>query len=711
MMSRIKNKSSNKKSDIPKYRSLRLFIIPFILFFVLTGPSTSFILLKNISLWNESYKSKENNRNSTKDSLLRVNTLTTIIDSNKTNQKTDTSQTDTVKSNKSGNINISIGSNKNNELRLNDKIDNILGWYGILFVIIAGFFINKPFKLYFKHLRKNKTNSEKRIKYCRKWLLKTPILNSGLFFIYFFINNLYSFIRILSNNFPNDETSRKIYIQLFPISIVASVLVIVFVYFWQKHKVHIRYIEHVFTRDELNKRIFNSKTGKISSRLWISSLMTTLLPLIIVLFYLLMSLSSIKEVGDINIDKAKVLLGSYYKDTSELNMSDFQSNFKQFFYVNTINSMMMIVGISMGMLVSLIYIILFVKWTTEDIVQPMQELLESMKKTGEGQMNQYAIVRTNDEIGELTEGYNDMTLKIKNHIQNISKINKANQRFVPQQFLDFLNRSDITDVQKGDQVQKEMTVLFSDIRSFTAISEKMTPKENFDFINTFLEHMEPAINSNNGFIDKYIGDAIMALFGIKTDDAIEAALSMRKQLALLNLQLISENKNPIEIGIGIHTGNLMLGIVGGSERLQGTVISNAVNLASRIEGLTKLYGIPLIITEDVKNNIVDKTKYAFRYIDNVKVLGKKESVKLYEVLDQITNPELCDKLIEQLPEYQKAIDLYLNKDFENALLIFSKINNECKTDKIVNMYKERCMFFNQKGIPQNWDGVEIINEK
>jgi two-component system sensor histidine kinase ChiS len=256
-----------------------------------------------------------------------------------------------------------------------------------------------------------------------------------------------------------------------------------------------------------------------------------------------------------------------------------------------------------------------------------------------------------------------------------------------------------------------MTVLFSDIRSFTSLSEKMTPKENFDFINAFLEHMEPAINSNNGFIDKYIGDAIMALFGKKTDDAIDAALSMRKQLALLNNKLLSENKSPIEIGIGIHTGNLMLGIVGGSERLQGTVISNAVNLASRIEGLTKLYGIPLIITEDVKSNIVDKNKYAFRYIDNVRVLGKKEAVKLYEVIDNSTNPDFCEKLIDLLPDYQKAIDLYLNQEFEQALLILSKISDQCKNDKIVNMYKERCMFFNQKGIPQNWDGVEIINEK
>ncbi len=704
-----------KNTVIPKYRSLRMFIIPFILFFVLTGPSTSFILLKNISLWNESYKEKKEDISSKKNNSLnisaggveiKVDSLNLLSD----NQKKDSliSGSDSINGSK---LNVGFGAEKNNGLNLNDRTDNILGWYGILVVIISGFFINRPFKLFFRNLRKGKINSAKRYEYCRKWLLKTPLINSGLFFIYFFVINSYSLFRILNNQFFNDETTRKIYIQLFPVSVVASILVIVFVYYWQKHKVHIKYIEHIYTPDELIKRIFSLKVGRIRNRLWISSSMTTLLPLIIVMFYLLMSLTSIKEVGEMNVEKAKVLLGTYYKDTANMNMKNFYSDFNQFFYVNTINSMMMIVGISMGMLVSLIYIVLFVKWTTQDIVQPVKELLDNMKRTGEGQMDQYAIVRTNDEIGELTEGYNDMSLKIKTYINNITKINKANSRFVPQQFLDFLKKHDVTDIEKGDQVQKEMTILFADIRSFTSISEKMTPKENFDFINSYLEFMEPAINSNKGFIDKYIGDAIMALFGNKTDDALNAALSMRKQLFLLNKQLISENKTPVNIGIGIHTGNLMLGIVGGSERLQGTVISNAVNLASRIEGLTKLYGTPIIISENTLQNIENKQNFYVRYIDNVRVLGKKESVKLYEVLDTFSNSDLCPLIIDHLPEYQKAINLYLDKKFEDALLIFEKLHLICNDDPIISMYKERCKHFNKKGIPTDWDGVEIINEK
>ncbi len=696
-----------KNKSIPKYNSLRMFIIPVILFFVLTGPSSSFIFLKNITSWSKEYKAKTT---ANKDSL---NTKLMAIDSMfSKNMEENLSITDhQADSVHSGGLKLTIGPDKKNELNLNDNTDNILTGYGLLCIIIAGIVINMPFKIYFWRLRRSKPISPKLLAYCRRWLLKTPLFISGLFTLYFLVTTLYSLYRLIWDTTFTDEVSRRIYLQLFPISIVASVLVIIFVYFWQKHRVHIKYIEHIFTHEELKKRVFNLKVGRIKNRLWISSAMTTLLPLIIVLFYMLMSLTSIKEVGDINMDKAKVLLGSYYKDKTDFNITTFSDNFNGFFYVNTINSMMMIVGIGMGMLVSLIYIIVFVKWTTQDIVQPVKELLKNMKQTGEGKMDQYAIVRTNDEIGQLTEGYNDMSLKIKNYITNITQINKANAQFVPRQFLEFLQKKDITGIKKGDQVQREMSVMFADIRSFTSISEKMTPKENFDFINTYLEYMEPAVNSNDGFIDKYIGDGIMALFGSKADNAVNAALDMRKNLIQFNNTLIADGKTPIEIGIGIHTGNLMLGIVGGSERLQGTVISNAVNLASRIEGLTKMYGISIIISDYTMECIEDKSHFIFRYLDNVRVIGKKEAIVLYEVLDINSNAVQCLNIIETLPEYQKAIDLYLHRKFTQAAVIFNHLLLICKNDPIIAMYKERSENLNLKGVSEAWEGVEIIREK
>lgn len=145
---------------------------------------------------------------------------------------------------------------------------------------------------------------------------------------------------------------------------------------------------------------------------------------------------------------------------------------------------------------------------------------------------------------------------------NMSELNAAYQRFVPEEFLKFLNRESIVDVKLGDQVRKEMSVLFSDIRSFTELSEKMTPEENFNFINSYLQRMGPSIRENNGFIDKYIGDAIMALFPRNAEDAIKASIQMMEGIKLYNKHRNNQGYAPISIGIGIHTGELMLGTVG-----------------------------------------------------------------------------------------------------------------------------------------------------
>lgn len=142
-----------------------------------------------------------------------------------------------------------------------------------------------------------------------------------------------------------------------------------------------------------------------------------------------------------------------------------------------------------------------------------------------------------------------------------------------------------------------MSVLFANIRSFTSLSEKMTPADNFKFINAYLSRMQPVINQHHGFIDKYIGDAIMALFSGDADNAVQAGIAMLQKLAEYNQSRQRSGYVPIQIGIGINTGLLMLGTVGGEERMDGTVISDAVNRASRIEGMTKMYGATLLITE------------------------------------------------------------------------------------------------------------------
>jgi class 3 adenylate cyclase len=480
------------------------------------------------------------------------------------------------------------------------------------------------------------------------------------------------------------------------------------VYFWMKHRVHIWYLEHIYTVEELQKRIFKISQGKIRNRLWISSAMTTLFPLIIVVFYIALSISSVKELelSQLTDEHQKILLGKYTTLDLKLDLPILD----KFFYVNAINSLLMVLGIGTGVFIALIYIVLFVRWTTEDIVRPVNELLDNMQRTGRGELDSFSIVRTNDEIGALTEGYNEMSLKLKNYFHSLDKINRANARFVPKQFLDFLGKESITEVQLGDQVQHEMTIMFSDIRDFTSISETMTPKENFDFINNYLGYMEPVIRHNNGFIDKFMGDSIMALFPERSEDALNASIEMRIKLLEYNEIIGQFGKPAIDAGIGIHTGLMMLGIIGGEGRMDSTVISDAVNLASRLEGLTKIYGGSIIITEDTLIKLSDPGLYHFRFLDVVKVKGKKEAVYIFEIIDGEPEHQRNMKLSTK-EDYNKAIQAYKKKEFTTALKLLRSIEAVNPADKAIRIYIDRCSFYIDKGVPEFWDGVESFDFK
>ncbi|MEG4321993.1 MULTISPECIES: PAS domain S-box protein [unclassified Microcoleus] len=268
------------------------------------------------------------------------------------------------------------------------------------------------------------------------------------------------------------------------------------------------------------------------------------------------------------------------------------------------------------------------------------------------------------------------------------KLTDAYGRFVPHQFLHFLGYESILEVKLGDQVQKEMSVLFSDIRDFTALSEQMNPEENFQFINAYLSRMEPAITENFGFIDKYIGDAIMALFNGSADDAVKAGIAMLEQLNEYNISRSRPDRPPLQIGIGINTGSLMLGTVGGQSRMDSTVISDAVNLASRVESLTKEYGVSMLITHNtfIQLNAV----YDLRLIDRVTVKGKSRMVTVYEVFTA-DPPQLRQKKLETKTMFEQALVFYNSNKFLEATRLFSACLQVNPGDKVAQIYMQRCV--------------------
>jgi adenylate cyclase len=213
-------------------------------------------------------------------------------------------------------------------------------------------------------------------------------------------------------------------------------------------------------------------------------------------------------------------------------------------------------------------------------------------------------------------------------IETQRKLTSAYQRFVPEEILSTLGKTSILDLNLGDQVEQNMSILFSDIREFTATSEKLSPEQNFKFINDYLEIMVPIVQKNNGFVDKFIGDAVMAIFPENADNAINCALEMQSAIPKVNAKISEYLDKELEIGVGINTGMVRLGTLGALERMEGSVISDAVNLAARVEQLTKQYPENVIVTEFTK---MAASNYNFNELDVVKVKGKSHSVKIYGV--------------------------------------------------------------------------------
>ncbi|NEQ39829.1 MAG: response regulator [Okeania sp. SIO3I5] len=304
---------------------------------------------------------------------------------------------------------------------------------------------------------------------------------------------------------------------------------------------------------------------------------------------------------------------------------------------------------------------------------------------------------------------NELIARLKTHLR-LSQINSSYSRFVPHEFLKFLKKDSIIDVELGNHVSKEMAVMFSDIRSFTALSETMTPQENFNFVNSYLGRVSTKVRDNYGFIIKYLGDGMMAVFPNGADDGVKAGIAKIKEVGEYNIIRKSQSCKPIKVGIGIHFGQMMVGMVGEKARMQGDAFSDNVNLAARLEGLTKLYGVSIIISEAVFNNLVDSNEYQIRFLDRVQVKGRNHPIKIYEVMDGETE-SLLNLKIKVQSDFEQGVLYYQQQEFAIAKEYFQKVLTVNSQDKTTEIYLERVNNFLLKGVPTNWQGVTSWNQK
>ena len=289
------------------------------------------------------------------------------------------------------------------------------------------------------------------------------------------------------------------------------------------------------------------------------------------------------------------------------------------------------------------------------------------------------------------------------------ELTRAYQRFVPPQLLSNLNKDSILDVRLGDQVNVEMSIMFSDIRSFTSISERLSPQENFSFVNAYLSRMAPIIRNHDGYIDKFMGDGLMALFPNQPRDAIRSAVAMQQELHSYNATARESGQHEINIGIGLNTGKMMLGTLGEANRMEGSVISDAVNLASRLEGLTKIYGANILVSEMTHNALADE--FVSRRVDLVAVKGKEKPVGIYEIIDGEPNQGRVLKE-KTTASFNEGVSYYYAQEFEKASSCFRRVLELNVGDQAANRYLDRCQILLREGWdPATWDGIERLQIK
>jgi adenylate cyclase len=302
----------------------------------------------------------------------------------------------------------------------------------------------------------------------------------------------------------------------------------------------------------------------------------------------------------------------------------------------------------------------------------------------------------------------------KDKAEEAMLLNKTFRKFVPKQFIDHLAKhgSDVLELGRADE--DELAILFSDIRGFTSLSEQMSPQELMNFLNSYFLRMNEPIHKNKGFIDKFIGDAVMALFdrptGTNTDkaqDAIRAALDLRYAINLYNHHRANSSYPPINIGIGIHFGPVIIGTVGSDDRMDTTVIGDSVNIAFRLEALAPKYNTDIVISAQTLHQAKAEGLFEYRLLDWVRVKGRKTPIEVYEIIDhqesKIKRLKLANaKLIEQGLRYRKA------QEWELAVTHFKQALEINPEDTLAVHHLEQCARLQNMQLEENWDGSILL---
>ena len=336
-------------------------------------------------------------------------------------------------------------------------------------------------------------------------------------------------------------------------------------------------------------------------------------------------------------------------------------------------------GIPLGLLLLIITAVIAVIMS-----HSLRRAAVTVNKIAEGDFTVRSKAKSQDEIGDICRQVNHMADSLSAMFEEKDANERFYYKFVPEKFRELLGKERFTDLELGDAQSREFTVLFCDIRSFSLNSEMLTAKENFEFVNIIYGIAGPIIRSHGGFVDKYIGDAVMALFE-SADDAVQAGIELYRAIVQDPATAVQLGVSDINIGIGIHTGMARIGIVGETERLSGTVISDTVNLSSRLESLTKTYHTAMLISKETLDKMEHPESIRTRYLGMVQVAGVKEVRSLYEVLDCLDDENRAVRE-QNAPKLREAIRLFHLGDLHRAEEELRPLAGEGAKDPVAALY-------------------------
>ena len=290
----------------------------------------------------------------------------------------------------------------------------------------------------------------------------------------------------------------------------------------------------------------------------------------------------------------------------------------------------------------------------------------------------------------------------------LSATHTAVIRFVPFEFLNLLGKKSIRDVSRGDHVLLDVSVMFCDIKGFTTLIEGFTPAEAFGFINGWLSRMEPVIYDHGGFIKEYLGDCIVAVYPTSTDDAVRSCIAMQR--ALMDFELEQGGSEPLQVCFGLHTGPLVMGTIGGGSRLDTGTVGDVVNTASRLESMTRLYGVSFLVSDAVRDSLERPGHFTFRELDQVRAKGKRKAIRIYEVLDGLPQP-VQDRRLGSRAAFYAGLQAWRAGQPAEAMEQFQHCITADPTDTAATLYQSRCADMMAAGVPEGWDGITDLQRK